>query len=342
MYGSDYILYGSKECPNCHQRHIAPQVIQEGPKSRFRLMQFAAEMTAYETKDQTRKAVADEFLKARMGSDLSKLNKNLQETRRAIENPNKVESIDRNKEKLASIQTQYSELDKKLTSGLRDIRRPFLARFPKANKDYSLTSQALRQSADMKFMLGILLIDKYVLISASGSGTEHESFKAAAALKGYQICGPVDLDDKHFSIVSRFISAQEYRGTQRGLGYQPGVCAAPRLLAKAFTISEIMSNLTKQESPFNLKNWQMSEIFYFPNSRARSAYEAESDKARLKHVEEKHKDTKGDPTCLECKQFDANPVGSLYWVPGLSAHSCETCEQLVPLLMCPKEPGITI
>lgn len=333
MYGSDYIQYGAKDCPVCHQKHAAPHMIKEGPKSRFRVMQFAAEMTAYETQGQTKRAVADAFLKARSGTDLSKLNKQMRETERAIENPAKASALDMNKQKLVKLQTQYNEMDKKLTGGLLDIKSPFLKRFPGATKDYSLTSQALLRGADVKFMLGILLSDDDVLVTASGSGIENESFKASAALKGYQICGPVDPADPHVSILARIISADDYRNTQTGQGYQPGACAAPRLLAKAFSIPKIKSNIAK---------WQMSEVFYFPNSRARRAYEDESDKARLKHVEEKHKDKKGDPNCLECKQFDAIPVGSLYWVPGLSAHSCETCEKLVPLLMCPNTPAVNL
>jgi hypothetical protein len=306
-------------------------MIKEGPKSRFRVMQFAAEMTAYETQGQTKKAVADAFMKARSGTDLSKLNKQLRETERAIANPDKVGAIELNKLKLGKLQTQYNELDTKQTKDLVDLKRPFLKRFPGATKDYSLTAQALQRGADVKFMLGILLSGDDVLVTASGSGIENESFKAAAALKSYEVCGPVDPADPHVSILSRVISTQDYRNTQHGQGYQPGVCAAPRLLAKAFTMPKVMSNL---------QNWQISEVFYFPNSRARRAYEDETDKARLKHVEEKHKDQKGDPNCLECKQFDANPVGSLYWVPGLSAHSCETCERLVPLLMCPNTPVV--
>lgn len=48
----------------------------------------------------------------------------------------------------------------------------------------------------------------------------------------------------------------------------------------------------------NYQNWKMSEVFYQPNTARRT------------------KD-------------------NLYWVHGLSAHHCETCDNLVPLLMCP-------
>jgi hypothetical protein len=48
----------------------------------------------------------------------------------------------------------------------------------------------------------------------------------------------------------------------------------------------------------NRAQWAMSEIFYQPNSEKR----LEQD---------------------------------LYWVHGLTAHSCATCENLVPVLMCP-------
>ena len=47
----------------------------------------------------------------------------------------------------------------------------------------------------------------------------------------------------------------------------------------------------------NYNNWAMSEVFYQPNTQRR---------------------TRDDP----------------YWVHGLSAHHCATCDNLVPLLMC--------
>jgi len=52
-------------------------------------------------------------------------------------------------------------------------------------------------------------------------------------------------------------------------------------------------------APRNLAAWAMSEVFYQPNTQRR---------------------TRDD----------------LYWVHGLSAHSCATCANLVPLLLCPR------
>jgi hypothetical protein len=327
IYGSEHIHYGAGECPACHQKHASPYVIKESSKSRFKLMQFAAEMTAYDTHGQTRLAVADAFLKARAGSDLSKLNKNIKQTQKEIDNPKKATAIDLNRAKLEKLESQYAQKDKELTDPLRNIRTAFETRFPGAQQGYSPSYAASLRGADVKFMLGILLSGDDVLVTTSGSGLDTEPFTAAAALKGYTVCEGVNVADPHQSIIARPIPTVQYGNTQREQGYAPGSCAAPRLLAKAFTIPRIFNNL---------KNWEMSEIYYFPNNEARRAHEDESDKARVKHVEEAHKGERGDhPNCVVCQQLNAATVGSLYWVPGLSAHSCNTCEQLVPLLMCP-------
>ena len=324
IYGSEHIHYGAGECPACHQRHASPYVIKETSKSRFKLMQFAAEMTAHDTHGQTRQAIANAFSTARSGTGLGKLNKQIAEKQRNIA---KGKAVEQNTAQISTLQAQYRQLDKDLTADLRNIKKPFLERFPGAQDGYSPSFAASERGADVKFMLGILLSGDDVLVTTSGNGIDTEPFRAAAALKGYTVCEAVNVPDPHQSVIARPIPTVEYGNTQREQGYAPGSCAAPRLLARAFTIPKIFNNL---------KNWEMSEIYYFPNNDARRAHEDESDKARVKHVNEAHNGDRGDhPGCLLCQQFNAATVGSLYWVPGLSAHSCNTCEQLVPLLMCP-------
>jgi hypothetical protein len=88
--------------------------------------------------------------------------------------------------------------------------------------------------------------------------------------------------------VRRQIPAQEYQATQGPGGPTPGNCAAPRLIQHAFTIPAVAENW---------RNWEMSEVYYQPNTARRT-------------------------------QDDSQ------WVHGLSAHHCTTCERLVPLLMC--------
>lgn len=218
-------------------------------------------------------------------------------------------------------------MDRELTTDLHNIKKPFLARFPGAREGHSPSFAASERGANVKFMLGILISGDDVLVTTSGSGLDTEPFKAPAALKGYTICGPVNPAGPHESVIARPIPAIEYGNTRREQGYEPGTCAAPRLLAKAFKNPKMLNNWL---------NWEMSEIFYFPNNEARRVHEDECDRARVQHIEAVHKGDRGDhPNCAVCKQLVAVQVGSLYWSPGLSAHSCNTCEQLVPLLMCP-------
>jgi hypothetical protein len=205
----------------------------------------------------------------------------------------------------------------------------YKGRFPESKEGYSPLTAGAQRSGDTKFMLGILINGLLgdTLITTSGDGFNSEPFRATAALKKMTICGEPKVP--HRSIEGRQISDLEYSATRSGQGYEAGKCAAPRLLDFAFTQPRFM---------YNFHNWQMSEIYYFPNDEARHAQEAEADKARKQHVELAHPGATGDhPQCAQCQSFNAMRVSSLYWVPGLSAHSCETCDRLVPLLMCPKK-----
>ena len=330
MYGSDYVVYGAGVCPRCRKTHEPGRQIKETSRSRFLLMQLAAEMTAHDTHRRTPLAIDSAYRKARETKDFAKLNKSLKETERAMEKPDKAAFRDKNLAKFSDLHRELHAMDAKLTAGLRDKRTSFQNRFPGASEGYSPAAAAQVRGEGVKFMLGILVSPVMpkpkVLVATSGDGWESAPFTAAAALKGYEIAPAVNAMAPQPGLgEGRLISSVEYRAVRQGMGYEPGMCAAPRLLGRAF------------QHPFfrhNYHNWEMSEIYYFPNNDARRAAEAQNDGERQRHVAVSHPGT-GDPNCAECKRLESIPVGSLYWVPGLTAHSCETCDNLVPLLMCP-------
>src|SRR4029079_10385655 len=75
---------------------------------------------------------------------------------------------------------------------LQDIRRSHATRFPGARDWYSPVHAASQQSADTKFMLGILISGDRVLITTSGGGVNTNAFTFAARFKSYDICNERD------------------------------------------------------------------------------------------------------------------------------------------------------
>lgn len=209
VYGGSYQVYGAGVCPNCHAAHVPTFQIQESQQSRFRLMQFMAEMSTILT----------------------------------------------------------------AVPSIGPTRPP-----------------VVHAGAGQRFMLGILISGVTTLVAASGNSHTRRDFVRVAGMKDYMICPPRKaLQGPNTSAAGRQIPIGQYMATQRAGASPPGDCAAPRLIQQALSMPALAANLQR---------WEMSEVFYQPNTERR---------------------TKSDP----------------YWVHGLSAHHCATCDNLIPLLMCP-------
>ncbi len=161
-------------------------------------------------------------------------------------------------------------------------------------------------------MLGLLISGRTVLVAASGASRPpglkrkektgekrgrqtHSKLVPVANLKGYTLCPAIDATVAHTSRVGRTISTDEYAATQAANAGPPGVCAAPKLIHHACSVPALRENWA---------NWEMSEVFYLPDTDSRTP--------------------KGDK----------NPPR---WTHGLSAPHCGTCYKLIPLLMCPRQ-----
>lgn len=149
----------------------------------------------------------------------------------------------------------------------------------------------IHASAKQKFMLGILICGGTTLVAASGHRKKAD-FERVAKLKGYQICPKQSaMQGPNKSVAGRQIPTGQYMATQCAGASRPGDCAAPRLVQHA---------LANPAMAAKFQDWEMSEVFYQPNTSRRT------------------KD-------------------NTYWMHGLSAHHCATCEKLIPLIMCPSE-----
>jgi len=140
--------------------------------------------------------------------------------------------------------------------------------------------------AGQKFMVGLLISGQTILVAASGNNNGR--IQATANLKGYTLCPQINGYVGHQSRVGRNIPTNEYQHTRAPGAPNPGQCAAPRLIQHALTIPAVKNNW---------RNWEMSEVYYQPNTERRTR-------------------------------------DNSHWVHGLSAHHCNTCDNLIPLLMC--------
>lgn len=198
-YGSTHQVYGSRACASCQQPHASWLHIKETHRSRFKLMQFLAEVTA--------------------------------------RHPN------------GGIFTH-------------DI-------------------------GNTRYMVGLLISGGTIFVAASGNNNNR--IQPAAQAKGYVLCNRITNPAGNRSRVGRVIPTVQYQAAQAPAEPSPGNCAAPRLIQHACANGHAG----------NYRTWEMSEVYYEPNTGRRTANDS-------------------------------------YWMHGLSAHSCGTCENLVPLLMCPR------
>jgi len=213
LAGTRYQAYGAGPCSLCRQPHAVPLHVKESSASRFKLMQFAAELMSHTS---------------------------------AVPPPN------------------------------------------------------IAVTGENRFMLGLLISGRNVLVSASGDNSRRGNKVQAklvpiAKLKGYTLCPPIDRTVAQTSRVGRTISVAEYAGAQAAGAAPPGLCAAPKLIHYACSVPALKENWA---------NWEMSEVFYLPDTKKRTP-----------------KPGKNAPR----------------WTHGLSAPHCATCNNLIPLLMCPRQ-----
>lgn len=180
-----------------------------------------------------------------------------------------------------------------------------------------------RDAADWKAMLGLLITPNGIYATAAGTFRNNETLQHVIRKKKYKTCiKPCQTSSIHGLAISK-----PQFGTPPGAKEPnvPGSCAAPRLIGQWIEDAKKNKWTLDKGRSLEAQGWAMSEIYFLPNT-------AERFKAMYPGFVELRVDGK---TAAYGYERDKG----LYWLPGLTAHSCDTCERVVPLLLCPGAAG---
>jgi hypothetical protein len=298
LHGDKLECYGSDMCSLCGKVHDRAAWIEESPKSRFKMLQFSAELA---TIDKTKDTNLSQGFQQKFQAQVKKL---------GVAEPSKEQLT---AAKLAVFKSQLAKspyrvgaptppsgIQISVTSVLQETRdwHPATQKLVDGKNMVKTLSGIQEQGSrkDWAGMLGLLATPEGTYVSAAGTFADKTKglFGYVAKKLGYQVCDKTTKGDTP-SISGANISEKLYNGTK--VDNMPGSCAAPKL------IQQYIADKMKSGGQINCGQLHMSEIYFVPNT-----------------------DTRTEKTQSE---------GGLYWTPGLTAFSCGTCKKLLPMLLCP-------
>lgn len=309
QYGEHYARYGAGECSLCKKHHDGSAVVEESAKSRFKLLQFAAELATINKDKDTSLSTQR---KQKYASEL-KRNEDKTKARREVI----LATLKKPPYRVGPVPSAEHGINISVTSDFNETRF-----WDPTTNELEQRKSPLQQLAeiqekigapdrhDWRAMLGLLITPNATYVTAAGTFENKTGglFAYVATKKGYKTCGKNDKGDTP-SISNVRITKLQYESCKSPNSQVPGSCAAPKL------IQQYIADARQNRWAIQVSQLHMSEIYFVPNTETRR------------------------------NMMDANQSGGsgnangLYWTPGLTAHSCETCERLVPLLLCPAGPG---
>lgn len=321
LYGEHYLVYGSQKCGLCNQTHDKFK-LEESSKSRFKLLQFAAELATI-NKDQSKKA--DMQRAAVLETILEEKKRNHPNVPTiTIEDPRGAKStyVDPSV-RLEVFQRMLAKRDQAEAKGKSDVWRGTTSVAHRINNKFDGKGKSLG-TKDWKAMLGLLITPLGTYVGAAGTFSRQPGvpFDVVANRKGYILADKQPKGDTP-SIGGVQVPRDKYEGAKVQGTMSAGSCAAPQLIQQyIFDAKQQNFSLDKSRS-LSEQGFALSEMYFVPNHSVRfdlmyPNYDPTIPKPNPK-TDWEHRDT--DP--------------GLYWIPGLSAHSCKTCENLVPMLLCP-------
>ncbi len=358
VYGEELLVYGSGHCARCNQVHEARFHLNESARSRFLLLQFVAEMSSYAavrsgtTKPWTAmpapvraagapraKAEDDPRLKALRsmrggiplvdettarfgGADIRLRIVKLLKEEKAKAGLTIQQIINELKPKEQYINTvapgrplvvkdlAEAKLENVLAALVSSGNVRAEAGKPKKYCLMEALPPALMEvlpppgftpvsivSAETRgeFMVGILICPEKTFVAASGPGIGNAKLLAVAERKGYTVCKTRTADTMPRTTIHGVAISREHYA-----GAKDPTASEPGNCAAPRLIQEATADDAVDKGKH--QQWAMSEIYYLPNTARRTSEQQDN---------------------------------ALYWLHGLSAHSCKTCEKLVPVLLCP-------
>lgn len=307
MYGDKLASYGSDRCSLCGKVHDKAAWLEESPKSRFKMLQFSAELaTIDKTQDTKLSTSRSQGFQPKFQEQVKKLDAEPSEEQLAAA---------RTAAKLAVFKPQLAKspyrvgalkppsgIQISVTSVFQETRDwdPATEKLVDGKNMVKTLSGIQEQGSrkDWAGMLGLLTTPEGIYVSAAGTFADKTKglFGYVAKKLGYKVCDKTTKGDTP-SIRGAKISKELYDDTR--VDNVPGSCAAPKL------IQQYIADKMKSGGQINVSQLHMSEIYFVPDT-----------------------DTRTEKTQSQ---------GGLYWTPGLTAHSCETCRKLLPMLLCPSD-----
>lgn len=308
MYGEDYATYGSGLCAHCNKIHEKPGWIQESGESRFKLLQFSAELaTIDKAKDVKLTTSRQQGFRQKFNVEVDKLSANpLPELLVDAETNAKLgvftSQLAKSPYKIKAPPTPPTGISISVTSPFNQTSDYDPGKMEIVDGRNMLGElAAIQEEASRKdwyAMLGLLMTPEGTYVAAAGTfeGITAGLFAYVAKKLGYKTCDKNKKGDTP-SVGGAMISKQLYEGAK--VDNVAGTCAAPKL------IQQYIADRMKVKGKIDVSTLHMSEIYFVPNTETHTA--------------------------------KTQSQGGLYWTPGLTAHSCETCQKLLPMLLCPSD-----
>jgi hypothetical protein len=310
MYGDSLACYGSQKCSLCGKVHDQAAWLGESPQSRFKMLQFSAELATIDKVTDTKLSTSrvqgvqqkfqDELKKlrtagiaepteqqlaaAKVAAKLGVFKAQLAKSPYRIKAPQPPSGIQISVTSVFEETRDWDPATEKLVDGKNMVK----------------TLSGIQEEGSRENwygMLGLLKTPEATYVSAAGTFEDKTNglFAYVAKKLGYKTCGKNKKGDTP-SISGANISKQLYEEAK--VDNVAGTCAAPKL------IQQYIADKMKSGGQIDVSQLHMSEIYFVPNTGTRTL-------------------------------MTQRTQGGLYWTPGLTAHSCETCEKLLPMLLCP-------
>jgi hypothetical protein len=321
LYGEHYQVYGGHMCALCNRQHER-FTLEETSKSRFKLLQFAAELATFnkgqmKAFDMQRASHQQAALKER-----NKQHPNVPTILLTDPSGRRAPYIDAEIARAVS-QEVLKKRDAAEAKGKSDIWRGTGSIMHRHNNEIASKGNKF-QARDWKAMLGLLITPLGIYVGAAGTFSRQPNvpFELVAKRKGYHLCAKNPKDDTP-SIGGVRVPKDMYDSAKVDGTASPGSCAAPQLIQQFIADASERHFRVDPHRSLTEQGFAMSEMYYVPNHSV-----------RFDMMYPDFDPTQPKPNPKTDWEHRATDPG-LYWIPGLSAHSCATCEKLVPMLLCP-------
>lgn len=267
-----YATYGNQPCPRCKRSHELQYQIKEGSKARFIAMRIIAELSMVPSSSQGAKTwqsgkTKEQKLQFLRSKGMGQINDDHIWVLDFIYGAHAI-TLSPTVENLKSQAVKMGRKEKGVMNTLKDLVRMQLVTDTSGYlraKDASMP--VVFSGANKQFMLGVLVAGKKIFIAASGNNLERVRGtlpKLSHSLGTFIVCNKRSAQQgNNKTITGSAIEGSEY--SQTLVDNDPGSCAAPRLIQQAMEDHEA-------SQPAIRGNWEMTEIWYDPNTEADDSY----------------------------------------------------------------------